>query len=214
MRETATCLVGGCHALPMKTAILSFKFPPALQPWITALVSAAALAIPLWLLHRSNAGLAPVVFLLTGQAFADRAIVTGGALDQFSLHKEVFIFCYSLVHLCPFIAFVRWINDQSSRAVRSVATVLSLVLLVHPLSVLTIFTYDVARYVVFMGVTSKRLLGLALAVFAYLAILRFAVWIYGPNKSHKTTKAIYSVRQASRLSLIFRSPIRPLKPTP
>jgi hypothetical protein len=62
--------------------------------------------------------------------------------------------------------------------------------LVHPLSVLTIFTYDVARYVVFMGVTPKRLLGLALAVIAYLAILRFGVWFYGPHQSHKPTKSL------------------------
>ena len=171
----------------MKPAILAFKFPLGLKPWITALVSAVALVIPLWLLHHSgDAGLAPVTSLFTGNAFVDRAIVTGGALDQPSLHKEVFIFCYSLVVLCPFITLVRWINGQSSRAVRSISACLSLILLAHPLSVLTIFTYDVSRYVLFMGVTPKRLLGLAFAVIAYLAILRFAVWIYGLHKTHNT----------------------------
>jgi hypothetical protein len=189
MLETGTGLVGCCHALPMRTAISSFKFPLTLKPWIAALGTAAALAFPLWLLHYSrDAGYAPVTFLFSGRAFAGRAIVTGGALDQFSLQKEVFILCYSLVLLCPVIAFVRWINGQSSRAVRLIVVVLSLVLLVHPLSVLTIFTCDVSRYVAFMGVTSKRLLGLALAGMAYLAILRFAVWIFGLHQSQLPTK--------------------------
>jgi hypothetical protein len=191
MRERRRRLVRCCHALPMKAAIASLKFPPALRPWIMALGSTAALVIPPWLLlYSRDAGYAPVAFLFTGRAFADRALVIGGALDQFSLHKEVFIFCYSMVLLCPALALVRWINGQSPRAVRSVVAVLSLVLLVHPLSVLTIFTYDVSRYVAFMGVTSKRLLGLALAGIAYLAILRFAVWIYGLHQRQVPTRTL------------------------
>lgn len=167
--------------------MLAVKPPVSLKPWITTFVSAAALAVPLGVLHHSgDAGYGPVAFLFTGSAFADRPIVTGGALDQPSLQKELFIFCYSLLVLCPFLALVRWINGPSSRLFRSIFAVLSLVLLMHPLSVLTVFTYDVSRYVLVMGVTPKRLLGLALAVIAYLVILRFAVWIYALRKDHDT----------------------------
>jgi hypothetical protein len=70
--------------------------------------------------------------------------------------------------------------------VRSVFAWLSLMLLVHPLSILTLFTYDVSRYVIVMGVTPKRVLGLSLAVIGFLVVLRFAVWIYGLHKSHDT----------------------------
>ena len=175
----------------MKKAMLTLKPPATLKLWITIFVSAAALVVPLGVLHHSgDAGFGPVAFLFTGMftgsAFADRPIITGGALDQPSLHKELFIFCYSLVVLCPFLALVRWINGPSSRLFRSIFAVLSLVLLVHPLSFLTVFTYDVSRYVLVMGVTPKRLLGLALAVVAYLVILRFAVWIYALRKDHDT----------------------------
>ena len=167
--------------------MLALKPPATLKLWITIFVSAAALVVPLGVLHHSgDAGFGVVAFLFTGSAFADRPIVTGGALDQPSLHKELFIFCYSLVVLCPFLALVRWINGPSSRLVRSIFAWLPLVLLVHPLSVLTVFTYDVSRYVLVMGVTPKRLLGLALAVVAYLVIVRFAVWIYALRKDHDT----------------------------
>ena len=171
----------------MKTAMLAVKPPAILKPSIATFVSAVALAVPLGVLHYSgDAGFGPVTFLFTGSAFADRPIITGGALDQSSLHKELFIFCYSLGAVCPFLALVRWICGPSSRVVRSIFAWLSLVLLVHPLSVLTIFTYDVSRYVLAMGVTPKRLFGLSLVVVGYLVILRFAVWIYGLHKSQVT----------------------------
>jgi hypothetical protein len=170
----------------MKTAMHAVKPPAALKPW-TSFVSAAALAVPLGVLHHSeDAGYRPVAFLFTGSAFADRPIITGGALDQPSLHKELFIFCYSLGIVCPFLALVRSINGPSSSLVRSIFARLSLVLLVHPLSVLTIFAYDVSRYILVMGVTPKRLLGLSLAVIGYLVMLRLAVWINGLQKEHDT----------------------------
>jgi hypothetical protein len=165
--------------------MLALKPPPTLKLWITIFVSVAALVVPLVMLyHSDDAGFGAVGFLFTGSAFADRPIVTGGALDQPSLHKVLFILCYSLVVLCPFLALVRWINGPSSRLVRSIFAWLSLVLLVHPLSILTVFTYDVSRYIIVMGFTPKRLLGLALAVVAYLVILRFAVGIYELCKDH------------------------------
>ena len=155
---------------------ITFKY----KRWITAIASMAGLTVPLWLLyHSGDAGLAPVTFLFSGSAFDERAILAGGALDQFSLHKELFIFCFSLVVLCPFIAFVRWINGHSPRNVRLIFAILSLIILVHPLSILTIFTYDVSRYVFHMGVTPMRLMGIALAIISYMTMSLFAVWVCG-----------------------------------
>ena len=147
---------------------------------IAAIASVAGLTAPLWLLcHSGDAGLAPVTFVFSGRAFAERPIVTGGALDQPSLQKELFIFCFSLVVVCPFIAWVRWINGHSPRIVRSMFAISSLIILMHPLSILTIFTYDVSRYVLHMGITPMRLVGLALAIIGYMAMSSFAVWVCG-----------------------------------
>jgi len=148
--------------------------------WLTAIVSLVGLTVPLWLLyHSGDAGFAPVTFLFSGGAFAERTIITGGALDQFSLQKELFIFCFSLVVLCPFIAFVRWINVHSPRIVRLIFAIASLIMLMHPLSILIIFTYDVTRYAYHMGITPMRLAGIALAIVGYMTISLFAAWVYG-----------------------------------
>jgi hypothetical protein len=140
----------------------------------------AGLSLPLVVLHRSgDAGFGPVAFLLTGRAFADRPIVTGGALDQFSLHKELFILGYSLVVLCPCLALVRWLGRSIPRRPRRILVAASLIALVHPLSVLTIFFWDVSRYAARMGITPMRLAGLAVAVAAYAALAAFASWLAG-----------------------------------
>jgi len=148
--------------------------------WIMLLLCVVGLSLPLWWLLRSgDAGFAPVVFLFTGRAFADRPIVTGGALDQFSLHKEFFILCYSLVVLCPFLALVRWLSRSAPRPLRVIVVSTCLITLAHPFSVLTIFSWDVARYVCRMGVTPMRLVGLVVALVAYGAMALFAVWLVG-----------------------------------
>lgn len=138
--------------------------------------------IPLWLLYDSgDAGIAPVIFLFSGYAFSMRPVITGGALDQPSLFKELFILGYSLLAICPCIAFVRRLNSRTHRIVRSIFAILSLIILLHPLSILTIYTYDVSRYTLQMGVTPKRLLGLALGLSVFVAMSCFVLWICRPN---------------------------------
>lgn len=147
---------------------------------LAAAISVAALALPVWFFaYAGEAGFAPVRFLFSGAAFTERPLVIGGALDQFSLHKELFILCISFFVLCPGIAFVRWINRSSRREARWIFAAGSLLLLLHPLSVLTIFTYDVARYFRHMGFTPMRLAGLGLALGAYVALGYFVAWICG-----------------------------------
>jgi len=169
----------------MKTAVqLQVKPSPTIIRWLAALASMAALILPVWLLSRSgDAGFGPVRFLFSGAAFATRPLVMGGALDQSSLQKEIFVLCYSLVVICPSLVLVRWLNRQAGRGVRWFFAAGSLVLMVHPLSVLTIFTCDVVRYLLHMGVTPMRLAGLTLALFAYAALAWLAVWICGCSRA-------------------------------
>lgn len=176
-----------------------------LRPWIAVLLCVVGISLPLWLLHRSgDAGFGPVVFLFTGRAFADRLIVTGGALDQFSLNKEFFILCYSLVVLCPFLALIRWLSRSVPQSLRGTVLGASLITLAHPFSVLTIFSWDVARYVCRMGVTQMRLVGLAVALVAYAAMAIFAVWLVGirikrPNQAlHATSEPAPGAASSAR----------------
>lgn len=145
---------------------------------IAMLLCIAGLSLPLlWLFHCEE-GHGPVVFLFTGKAFAaDRPIITGGALDQPSLHKEFFIFCYSLVVLCPFLLVVRRLKRHCSRALQIFFLGTSLITLIYPLSILTIFTWDVARYIGRMGFTPERLTGIVVALAASCMLVLFALWL-------------------------------------
>lgn len=143
-------------------------------------VCIAGMTLPLGLLaYAGDAGFGPVVAALSGYAFRGRPLLIGGALDQPSLHKEAFIFCFSVVVLCPFIVLVRLASSYCPRVGRFIFAIASLVILLHPLSILTIFTYDVVRYVHRMGWTEMRLTGLVLAAVAYLVIALLAAWICG-----------------------------------
>jgi formate hydrogenlyase subunit 3/multisubunit Na+/H+ antiporter MnhD subunit len=106
-------------------------------------------------------------------------LVTGGALDQFSLHKEWLILVVSLAVICPCIALVRWINRDRRTAVRRWFAAASSLLLVHPLSILTVTTCDIFRYLMHMGFTPLRVSGLAFALLTYLILAWFMCWICG-----------------------------------
>ena len=154
-------------------------FTPKTRLRITIIASVVGLVIPVWLLLYIFRGLEPVKYLFNGRVFDDHPIVTGGALDQLSLHKEFFIFLVSMVVICPFIALVRWINGNNPKFVRMIFTSASLILLVHPFSIITIFSYDVSRYILHMGVTRMRLVGLGVAIISYIVLWLFGRWVWG-----------------------------------
>ncbi len=150
------------------------------NPWLASALCAAGLALPLLVLYRSgDAGFAAVGFLFSGSAFADRPIVTGGALDQGSLQKEFFLLCYSFMVLCPLLALVRWFSLSTPRPLRVVLGSAAALTLVHPFSILTIFTWDAARYLGRMGATPMRVVGLMVALIMYGALTLFALWLVG-----------------------------------
>lgn len=149
-----------------------------LKRWGRAAGAVVALAAPVWLLARSgDAGFGAVAFLFSGAAFADRPLVIGGALDQFSLHKELFLFGYSLAVLFPCLAAARWLGGRAPRGFRRWLAAASLVLLVHPLSILAIFAWDVTRYMMDMGVTPRRLEALAAAAAGLATVTTFGFWV-------------------------------------
>ncbi|MFZ2656523.1 MAG: hypothetical protein WAX69_16440 [Victivallales bacterium] len=146
---------------------------------IKILISATALIFPvLFLYHSWDAGIAPITCLFSGEAFnTERPLVIGGALDQPCLQKEFFIFCYFIIVICPFLIFIRWFNSNEPRVRRLIYRIISLIILVHPLSILIIFTYDVSHYTLQMGFTPMRLTGLIVATASFLMVILFTMWV-------------------------------------
>jgi hypothetical protein len=60
---------------------------------------------------------------------------------------------------------------------RRLLALASLLVLVHPFSILTLFTYDVSRYVAHMGRTPMRLVAVLVAFAGYVLLALFAAWL-------------------------------------
>ncbi|RRJ97698.1 hypothetical protein Ga0100231_004220 [Opitutaceae bacterium TAV4] len=156
----------------MKTRFNRWHFPLLIS-------SSIGLAVPIAILyHSEDAGFVLVLALFGGYAFMERPLVIGGALDQCSLHKELFLFCYSLVVTFPCIALVGWISKRGSRLVQRIFATLSTIILVHPFSALTIFAYDMSRYIYQMGSTPRRWVGLIIALIGYGVLSFFTIWVW------------------------------------
>jgi len=168
-------------AMPSRASIISF---------VTTAAASLALIVPCLVLWRSgDAGFAPMAFLFSGRLLVDRPLIVGGALDQPSLHKEWFVLCYSLVIIAPCLAGVRWLTRGHRRPLQVVWAIASSILLLHPVSILTIFCYDVSRYILAMGVTPRRLVGVGLSCVTYIVLGVFAAWLWRcsirwPNRLH------------------------------
>lgn len=144
-------------------------------------VATMALALPAWLLAcAEDAGWAAAYRVVTGDAFVDRPFIKGGALDQPSLQKEVFLLSAALVVVCPFIAAARLLVRREPRRIRLLFAIPSLILLLHPSCILTVLTYDIARYASQMGLTPMRAGGLIGAGILWLTLAAMATWIVMP----------------------------------
>lgn len=147
---------------------------------LPAALSLLMLALPLWILHNSgDAGFGAPRFVFEGKLFTDRPIVTGGALDQPSLQKEYFLFCYSLAILFPFLVLSRWLYRKTSNPCRGVLAGASIAILAHPFSILAIFTWDAARYIQNMGFTHRRVVALGMAAAGFSALALLTSWLAG-----------------------------------
>ena len=145
-------------------------------PVATAALFVFGFAIMAWVFAGTEAFYRPVTFLFSGKVFADRPIVTGGALDQPSLHKGFFLFCFFSVIGGLLVVAVRWLGDRRRKAVRRLLCVLSLLTFLQPLSVLTITFYDLLRYMHAMGFTPARIAGLVFGLAGYAAVFAFVIW--------------------------------------
>lgn len=153
------------------------------RAWTIAL-SVILLCCPILLVFLSkDVGLAPIRYLLSGRVFdTKRALVTGGAMDQPSLQKEWVVLIFWLMIITSCLAFAKRLNRDNTRRWQNITNTISTLILCQPLCILTIFTYDVSRYLIVMGYTPMRVLGIVMALGALSFIAGFLYWIWLPAR--------------------------------
>ena len=115
-------------------------------------------------------------FVFGGKLFTARPIVTGGALDQSSLHKGFFLFCLFSVITGLYLLVIRSIADLKQRRVRNVYRVLAVVCFLPAICMLTATSYDLLRYLSVMGYTPKRVQGVVFSLLSYAFVAGFIIW--------------------------------------
>lgn len=150
----------------------------AVKGWLKVAAIVICFVIPgLLICFGEDAGFAPIRFLFSGRAFGERGLIVGGSLDQPSLEKEIFIFAVSLLFILPALAIAQKLSRTMALPWRMIITIASLVLMVHPVSVLTIYSYDISRYINAYGITPQRMIGLAMATAGYILLIWFVLWL-------------------------------------
>lgn len=156
---------------------------------IFLVLSIIGLLVPIFVLSISeDAGFILIPAVFGGYIFADRPVVTGGALDQGSLHKELFILCYNFLVTFPVLATVRWLNTRNQRTCRLILASVSSAILIQPLATIILFTYDTSRYIFHMGYTPKRLVALIIAAAAFIFFSLFTAWIWKGTRQTRPTQ--------------------------
>ncbi len=156
----------------------------AVKGWLKLAVIVICFVIPgLLICFGEDAGFVPIKFLFSGGAFGERGLIVGGALDQPSLEKEIFIFAVSLMFILPAMAIAQKLSRTIAPHWRRPITIGSLLLMVHPASVLTIYSYDISRYIHAYGITKQRMIGLAIAAAGYILLVLFVLWLLRSKKT-------------------------------
>jgi len=151
----------------------------------TAVLMLVGLGVFMW-------GFAPiswrvVYFVFGGGMLSARPIVTGGALDQPSLHKGFFLCCLFMVVTGLYLLVVSYLADRERREVRLVYRALAVLCLLPTLCALTATFYDLLRYIGAMGHTPSRdqgvvfALGVYVVVFVFVALSGCRGWPWWPR---------------------------------
>ena len=142
---------------------------------LLAVFAASLIGFDVWASHRVL--FYPCWFLLSGSLFdPDRPIITGGALDQPSLHKYLFMFVLEAVWFGLFVLAARCLTRTREQWSLRVFRIGAVAVFIPPLVLLTCTLYDVVRYIDAMGVTGPRVLAAVMCVAGYLVVIGFLLW--------------------------------------
>jgi hypothetical protein len=121
----------------------------------------------------------PVLYVFSGNLLGDSRVITGGALDQPSLHKYLFLFLLFGIPSTLFLAAQRVFADLENVVFRRTFIPLSAVFYSHTISLFAVFAYYLWRYTITMGITVPRFIGITLSIGLFLLIIRFIIWLWG-----------------------------------
>jgi hypothetical protein len=119
--------------------------------------------------------------VISGDLFSNPGIVTGGALDEPSQEKYLFLLFLFGIPTTLFLSAERVLANFGNRKFHISFIILATVLYSHTLSLLIIFTYHVWRYLLYMGITTPRLLGVVSSVAFWGFVTCFLFWLWGIN---------------------------------
>lgn len=120
----------------------------------------------------------PFLYVVSGQLFASQfnPAHVGGALDQPSLTKWLFLFTFWTALVFPYVAAARWMSDRSTRLGYWAFAVSAAALCLCLLSILTLPFWWLIQYIHAMGFTLTRGLGLVYALCGYALVTCFFCW--------------------------------------
>jgi len=118
----------------------------------------------------------PAWFLISGKLFESRPVITGGALDQPSLHKYLFIFAVCATWSGLVVLTARVLTNPRRRSALLTFRICAMLVYVTPLAGLTCTLYEVIRYMATMGFTPRRLIAAVVCVVGYFAVAVFLHW--------------------------------------
>jgi hypothetical protein len=130
-----------------------------------------------------------VLYVFSGELFREKwgLWMARGALDQTGIFKMYFGFAALSVLYFPWLTIVRFLADRNKRPVYWTFVLGSLPVIVFLLCLLTIGSTWLRLYILNMGITHKRILGIVFAVFSYCSIIIYLIWAYSPLKKVKYT---------------------------
>lgn len=127
----------------------------------------------------------PVLYVISGRLFASEFSrdLVGGALDQTTITKWLFLFTWLFSTIClTYVAVARWVSDRRSRLGYWTFAIPAAVLCLYPLIILTLPFWWLIQYIGAMGLTPRRLYGLLYASAGYITVLSFLCWAIWPPK--------------------------------
>ena len=153
--------------------------------WITLALMLLPLGGLIYLWQEDFLGILGYVF--SGSLFTEHwdRWMARGALDQTGIFKMYFWFTALSILYFPWLAIVRFLTNRNRRLVYWTFMMSSLVVVVFLLCLLTIGSNWLRLYILNMGITRRRILGVLFAFFSYCSVVGFLIWAYWPIKKNR-----------------------------
>lgn len=119
------------------------------------------------------------MYILTGKIFTEKfeIIHAGFSLDQPTIGKWLFWFSVLTCIAIPLILTLRWLVKRNNLAEKLFFAIPVLIICLSLTAILIWPTFMLIQYIVSMGITVKRMLGLLLCAFFWYLLPYFMIWV-------------------------------------